>query len=66
MGSYGCSFLFGDNPFLKPFDRLPALKLDKYFVGVDILVKVEEDAAVDGIACDVERPVNLYEDVCHT
>ena len=65
MGSDSCSFLFRDYPFFEPLDRFPAFEFYEYFVGVNVLVEIEKNAAIDSVSCDVERLVNLYEDVRH-
>lgn len=54
-------FLFGKDSFFDPSDRLPPLELDDNLIGVDSLDKVEEDVSLDGIACEVERFIHLYE-----
>lgn len=51
--------MFHESPFLDPSDRLPPLKLDSDFPGVDRLYQVEIDMPFDGIACEVEWLVEL-------
>lgn len=58
-------FLFRNNPLLKPLYRFPTLEFDENLIGIDILEEIEEDTAVDSIACDVERLVYLDKDVGH-
>ena len=65
VGRDGFSFLFSDNPFFEPLDRLPAFELDEDFVGCHVFEEVEENAAVDSITSDVEGLVDLDEYCSH-
>jgi hypothetical protein len=56
---------FRNNTFLVPFDGLPALKLDKDLVAVHVFEKVEVNIPIDGVSCNVEGLVDLYEHCSH-
>ena len=57
--------LLHEHSFLNPADGLPALELDQDLIGVDGFHEVEEDVALDGVAREVERLVDLDERVGH-
>lgn len=58
-------FLLSEHSFLDPPDWLPAFELDDDFVGVDDFDQVEEDLSLDGVACEVERFIDLDECARH-
>ena len=58
-------FLLGEHSFLDPPDWLPAFELDDDLVGVDDLGQIEEYLSLDGVACEVERFVDLDECAGH-
>ncbi len=55
----------GNNSFLKPSYRLPSLELDLDFICADRLHQVKKDMSVDGVACKVERLIDLDETAGH-
>ena len=62
---YVLLFLFRKYAFLDPPNRLPSLKLDQDFIGIDGFHKVEEDVPLDGVSGEVERLVDLDERTRH-
>ena len=54
-----------NNTFLIPFDRLPTFELDKDLAAVHVFEKVEVDISIDGVSCNVEGLVDLYEHCSH-
>lgn len=57
--------LLHEHPLLNPPYGLPALELDQYLIGIDGFHEVEEDVALDGVACEIEGLVDLDEGVGH-
>lgn len=54
-----------DNSFLEPSDRLPPLELDHDLISTYRLHKIEENVALDGVACKIEGLVDLDETAGH-
>ncbi len=56
---------FRNDSLLQPSDRLPSLEFDLDLIGTDRLHQVKKDMTVDGVACEVERFVDLDETAGH-
>lgn len=57
--------MFEQHSFLDPPRGFPSLELDGDFPGADGFHDVEVDVPGDGVACEVERLVELNEGVRH-
>jgi len=54
-------FMLKEYSFFDPSDRLPSFELECDLMAVDGLGKVEVDVPFDGVSCEVEWFVELYE-----
>lgn len=62
---YVLPLCFQEDSFFDPPHWLPPFELYNDLVGVDGLYQIEEDVSLDGVACEVERLINLDESAWH-